>query len=383
MRGRYQNQWRRGLLLVTLLFCLRVRSHFMEGRCEKYQSVRGKLLSFANCSPEGQLYGTAYAQSEIFKHQFPSRCRRGLLMTIPSNGIGSIIHVIGYFLSVAMSTGRVLLLEKRPMTAYEDEHFCPGENFMDCYFLPITNCTIDSFRSRPVEMTRTGKIFPAKLLLSSQRILLKHFRETLIPPHFHELLRCSPVQTKYGYYWWRAQSATFFTRINPKTRQELQRLRNQTFPQGQLRPGTISMHVRRGDKSIEMEFLPNKQFLYAAMHVLMKDPSLRPIIFVSTEDQGFLDFISNVTAFQVLAVKIMRHSSNLSPMEYARMVGPKKEMLQALLNLQIALEADAFIGRLASNWCRLIDELRSTTMCKAHKVYFDPGQVQGAYSTFW
>ena len=31
-----------------------------------------------------------------------------------------------------------------------------------------------------------------------------------------------------------------------------------------------------------------------------------------------------------------------------------------LLNLEYAVKCDAFVGTLASNWCRLVDELRTT-----------------------
>ena len=31
-----------------------------------------------------------------------------------------------------------------------------------------------------------------------------------------------------------------------------------------------------------------------------------------------------------------------------------------LLNLEFAIKCDAYIGTLASNWCRLVDELRAT-----------------------
>ena len=36
------------------------------------------------------------------------------------------------------------------------------------------------------------------------------------------------------------------------------------------------------------------------------------------------------------------------------------EYTSMLLNLEYALKCDAFVGTLASNWCRLVDELRAT-----------------------
>ena len=37
-----------------------------------------------------------------------------------------------------------------------------------------------------------------------------------------------------------------------------------------------------------------------------------------------------------------------------------------LLNLEYSLKCDAFIGTLASNWCRLVDEMRATVGTYVH-----------------
>jgi hypothetical protein len=48
-------------------------------------------------------------------------------------------------------------------------------------------------------------------------------------------------------------------------------------------------------------------------------------------------------------------------------------MLSSLFNLLLALRADAWVGTLTSNWCRLIDELRSTVAAKAAGPYVNVG----------
>lgn len=60
---------------------------------------------------------------------------------------------------------------------------------------------------------------------------------------------------------------------------------------------------------------------------------------------------------------------------YAETIGPTTEMLNSLVNLDLALQASAWIGTLSSNWCRLIEELRATVGCAAHLPYVDA--VQG------
>lgn len=58
----------------------------------------------------------------------------------------------------------------------------------------------------------------------------------------------------------------------------------------------------------------------------------------------------------------------------AAQVGPANELVDSLLNLDLALRCDGWVGTLTSNWCRLVDELRATLRCKAHGRYLDAQQ---------
>ena len=58
-------------------------------------------------------------------------------------------------------------------------------------------------------------------------------------------------------------------------------------------------------------------------------------------------------------------------------------MLNSLLHLDLALQCDGFVGTLSSNWCRLMDELRSTVRCKAHAPYLDAQQDSLPYDVDW
>jgi hypothetical protein len=53
--------------------------------------------------------------------------------------------------------------------------------------------------------------------------------------------------------------------------------------------------------------------------------------------------------------------------------GYSEEMLDCLLNLDLSLSCDGFVASFYSNWARLIEELRATVRCKAHKVFLDVG----------
>jgi hypothetical protein len=47
------------------------------------------------------------------------------------------------------------------------------------------------------------------------------------------------------------------------------------------------------------------------------------------------------------------------------------EYLRSLMNLDLSLQCDGFVGSFFSNWQRVIDEMRVTVRCKANAVYMD------------
>jgi hypothetical protein len=122
---------------------------------------------------------------------------------------------------------------------------------------------------------------------------------TDIPKRFQELLDCSPMKKEQRYYWWRAITATYLLRPNAATLAELRKYR--TLPLGpeytadkaqtvsssssssvstgrresaalnsnfslststMLPPSSkfVSIHVRHGDKSVEMKLLPFEDY---------------------------------------------------------------------------------------------------------------------------
>merc|ERR1712129_574969 len=56
-------------------------------------------------------------------------------------------------------------------------------------------------------------------------------------------------------------------------------------------------------------------------------------------------------------------------LDQARHIGPAQMVVESLANLELSLEADAWVCTLFSNWCMLIDELRMTIGGKAASPY--------------
>lgn len=65
--------------------------------------------------------------------------------------------------------------------------------------------------------------------------------------------------------------------------------------------------------------------------------------------------------------------------------GISDEVLDGLLNLDLAMQCDGFVASFYSNWSRLIEELRSTLRCKASAVYVDVEFTNMAFlrTVFW
>lgn len=111
---------------------------------------------------------------------------------------------------------------------------------------------------------------------------------------------------------------------------------------------------------------------------------IRPPIFLSTEDPSTIEYFARQPLWNVSYANVTRKPDvNKSTLSYVAEIGGYEEMLNSLVNLDCALECDAWIGTLSSNWCRLIDELRATVRCKAHGPYLDAEQKNPPQELNW
>ena len=85
-----------------------------------------------------------------------------------------------------------------------------------------------------------------------------------------------------------------------------------------------------------------------------------------------VQYFKQLRNWTVLTLEVPRPTdSQTSPLNFAREIGADEEMLNSLVNLDIALDCSAWVGTILSNWNRLIEELRSTVRCKAQLAYID------------
>ena len=193
--------------------------------------------------------------------------------------------------------------------------------------------------------------------------------------------------------------------------------------------GTINLHIRRGDKSDEATPTGVGVYTRAARRLLHAHSKLHNNtseqcgdggsgtaagsgadsgatcgggaadraghVFVSTEDPAVLALVVSSNHGDALAfggagaggargghagagiklrvVHTDQSRVNLGNADMVQHMGGTRIMLDSLLGLSLALQCDAWVVTMSSNWCRLIDELRATVARKAHGTMVDVG----------
>ncbi len=382
-----------------------------------------------------QLLGTQHAQRVIWDHQHPASCAgaRFLVYHPCNHGIGSTWHVLGQALAHAIAMDRVLVLAADGAHAFYDAAWCGADaTYHDCYFLPVSSCTLadaEAAAGGAAAMAQTPHVLKPSADVAGARVVRMACGPEdphALPAALTDFPEAAAISADKLYYWWRAQSAAYLFRPNERTLAELRALKLEVYPQGQVPRGCISVHIRRGDKWTEVgdesdaKFVSTAEALFAAGGQTF---GLTRHIFLSTEDPAAVEYFQRLPDWNVSYTHVARKpDKHKSTMEYAREIGPAREMLNSLVrvgclaapccwavpswgfracmqhcwqavtlalmrplqvNLDLALGCDGWVGTATSNWVRLIDELRSTVRCKAHKLYRDAQQGDPPTNLEW
>ncbi|KAK6512490.1 hypothetical protein TWF481_001375 [Arthrobotrys musiformis] len=332
---------------------------------------------------------TKFAQEYIYKWQNPdpSTCKDKQFLVLhhnwDGNGLGTVVHGTGWVLGLAIRLNRILIY---------DDKAPPGKNFLeencqkkgirslDCIFEPFSSCSSsrDLTDSNHINLKSYWKI-PEAINIST----------SAVPPLFGQMLKNDFPEMHYDAikYWWRTQATAYMMRMNGPALKRLKALRtDQTqntavthstngelttttvpFP---LPDGSFSMHVRHGDKGVEMELIPFKKYVeraeeYAAMNMIMS----RKTCFISTEDEGVLEDAKRIGNAWISVNTTSNENwtwvwSNIprfngGPVEQLARFGNRTDMtIKWMSQLFFAIEASHILGTRGSGWNRMIDELR-------------------------
>lgn len=298
---------------------------------------------------------TRWAQAHIYANQFIPDCaaRRFMVSDGFESGFGSEMYAIGAVLGYALEHNHTLVLSGKACS-----HFTAGG--CDSVLAPISNCGAQTGAAR-VDLWRG------------------HQLQFMVPSVFRNRLRHEyPLMTdKEMRYWWRGQSAAFVSRFNRKTVEKVRQLRRTDMP---MPAGTISAHIRRGDKQLEMRLVAPERYVDAALELIAGNPQTfaAHTLFLSGDD---IAETAKMAATRAPQLRVMHHpgvhhmrGGHDRSRWLKQSAGQRQTVFyEHLMQLTMALEADAWIGTRESNWNSLIDHLRCVWVDKCLQPYVEVG----------
>lgn len=327
-------------------------------------------LVHPSLSDKGLAPLTRWTQAFIHRNQFVQDCssRRFTGFHGWDAGFGSEIHVNGAMLAYAIEHNTTLLLSPKACSFIVSTGGC--KRGCECVLAPISNCKYrDAARSSVHILENNGWQYRHMVPSIIRAALLAH----------HPRLTEDQVL-----YWWRAQSSAFLTRFNNKTIRAVAELRKKELP-FPLPPGVINAHIRGGDKHVEMRLVPPRQFVDAALSLIARMPNslAAHTLLITADDEDAVQEgirLGEASGLSVLHSRIQRMPGGQDKATWMQQSDRTTRFYGHLLQLTLALEADAWIGTRGSNWNRLIDELRCVWVDKCQHPYVEVGdEPLGSY----
>jgi len=193
---------------------------------------------------------------------------------------------------------------------------------------------------------------------------------------------CPGLRNEHGVAAIRAATTEFlFTRVSAAVMREAERQLRVVFSDQAVPRNLITVHIRWGDKEDEMNLVPVSDYVSGVEQILQKRNELQHHkhdnddddgivnIFLATEDpKAVIEFrneapsVWNIYVDQYFSEMLpyRRVQYNGSPLMSQDLKG--KPGLIALGSLLIAMEANDFVLTTASNWSRLMNELRKNVL---------------------
>ena len=373
------------------------------------------LISARDMVEDEVMYGFEEGMEAIWKNQHPADCSKVkyLISGGFESGFGSELHVIGAGLALALSMNRVyvMLPDQMGSTMNDKMHsinkfqvdidFCRNQSHLnlECYYEPWSNCTIkDALHGASVQALRNAGLHmdfnkfteldrPERALI----VQLSSSSHNVIPAALEQIVECSPFNTGKYKYWWRALSTAYLMRPNEPTRQLIMRHRQDTeMLFDKEKEMCISVHVRRGDKHLEMKIIEDEKLFFDTALQLWnklknstKTTQEHGVMYVGGEDPGVITSSQawgKEHNWKILFSNLFDRSTvstglNSSEQAHARESGTFQhnewEYFNMILTLDGHLRCSGFICTQRSNYCRAIDELRATVGGKTKKSYAD------------
>ncbi|CAF4643120.1 unnamed protein product [Rotaria sp. Silwood1] len=211
----------------------------------------------------------------------------------------------------------------------------------DCFFLPITNCSIPSKIDGNQTITIDANV--------------GHWSNPIIPSVFQNRT----------FNWYRVQMVFYLMRYKPETLAHVQYTISKQFNLSSIdfyHP-YIAVYVRRSDKATTKEM---SQVYTLKQYFDLFDGNARQAnistIYINSEDEKVLNEFVEINKEKQGYYKLLNLTlqKNIVFGTLTRMTSEQrgKVILDFLTDLFIETNADLHVGTLTSNWCRLVDEMR-------------------------
>ncbi|CAF3701241.1 unnamed protein product [Rotaria sp. Silwood1] len=319
--------------LAHILPC-RIIEYVRENKIEKIDSCD---YSSKN---EFSIQNTLWAQKWFYEHQHPINCtnkRFAIIQNYAWSGFGSTVHQIAWAFGRAIADNRIAVYQIPGNWLYGN---C-NSSTPDCFFLPITNCSIPSKIDGNQTITIDANV--------------GHWSNPIIPSVFQNRT----------FNWYRVQMVFYLMRYKPETLAHVQYTISKQFNLSSIdfyHP-YIAVYVRRSDKATTKEM---SQVYTLKQYFDLFDGNARQAnistIYINSEDEKVLNEFVEINKEKQGYYKLLNLTlqKNIVFGTLTRMTSEQrgKVILDFLTDLFIETNADLHVGTLTSNWCRLVDEMR-------------------------
>jgi hypothetical protein len=275
--------------------------------------------------------------------------------TMIASGLGSTLHSWSQSLCHAIDNNMVLITPKQGPWLWNDARYCTDRKAspLHCYIgkhesASYCHFNITSFQASTSNLYNLGT---CPSIYGSET-----------SPYTKTEFRAAAME-------WLFQS------VNPVVLEEAKRQIEETFgPDGIPKSeDLITVHIRWGDKGREMKLVAVKEYIKAVKDLIHEDAS----DFIGNETQKAKPVNIYLSSTDSEARKQFRSaapphwkvytSGNMNPPRKksvlsSAMSSKGRDGLESMAALLIALEANKFVLTLASNWSRLINELRKNVV---------------------
>lgn len=298
---------------------------------------------------------------ELDARQFPGAeaCagRRAIIFSFDSfrrYGFATALHHISLALLYARDTDRVLVMRNPDEWIYASPSCTHG---FECYFAGISSCSEESLNAeRPRGSLHSGSEDDAVVLYTSAGVT-------------YDVVSRRGAQ--YRTLWWRGNVMRWLLRPHHSFLTHIDAFRTEHHWTDDT--GVIGMHVRHGDKKVEVARLySTAEYVDVALRLRAANPRLRTI-FLSSDDA---DVIQEAVAsgarngFRVIHRRETRTNDAVHALLTQGRADPVEQGTTALENIWLLSLCDEMIGTFSSSFFKLAFELRyaRTNSSTAHSL---------------